>query len=382
MKKILLYQHGGSGNHGCEALVRTTFNIIKKAFPDAEIILYSFKKNEDLKYLSDLPIKITGLLSLPSSFSLYNIFYHIKKKLGLSASKIPITSQLKQLIKECDAVIAIGGDNYCYSKGEGYYPSDRYISKNAKKYILFGCSIEPADVPCGLGKHLIDTFDLITVRETLSFEALKSFGVNNAYLVHDPAFLLEPKNAPSKQNAIGINLSPLVLNNPNKDMIMNNYLNLVKYVLDNTDMDVKLIPHVVWESNNDREPLNSIKNTFNSERVSIIDDNGCENLKGIISSMRFFVGARTHSTIAAYSTCVPTLVTGYSIKAQGIAKDIMGKTDGYVIPVKSMSNDDELKSAFDEMLRNEDSIKNHLTEIIPEYKQQAESAINLIKKII
>ena len=31
MNEILLYQHGGSGNHGCEALVRTTASLCREA---------------------------------------------------------------------------------------------------------------------------------------------------------------------------------------------------------------------------------------------------------------------------------------------------------------------------------------------------------------
>ena len=47
--------------------------------------------------------------------------------------------------------------------------------------------------------------------------------------------------------------------------------------------------------------------------------------KGYIARMRFFIGARTHATIAAYSNCVPTLVLGYSVKSKGIAKDLFGE---------------------------------------------------------
>ena len=49
--------------------------------------------------------------------------------------------------------------------------------------------------------------------------------------------------------------------------------------------------------------------------------------KWIISQMTLFAGARTHSTIAALSSGVPTLSFAYSIKAQGINRDIFGHTD-------------------------------------------------------
>lgn len=77
-----------------------------------------------------------------------------------------------------------------------------------------------------------------------------------------------------------------------------------------------------------------------------IADATCEELKGFISRCRLFVGARTHATIAAYSTCVPTLVAGYSVKARGIAKDLFGSEENYVLPVQSLKNKDDLVKGF------------------------------------
>ena len=50
-------------------------------------------------------------------------------------------------------------------------------------------------------------------------------------------------------------------------------------------------------------------------RVLLVGDHNCMELKGFIGRCRFFVGARTHATIAAYSSCVPTLAAGYSVKS-------------------------------------------------------------------
>lgn len=47
--KTVLYMHGGSGNHGCEALVRTTAQIIKNAL-NADVVLWSQAPSEDIKY--------------------------------------------------------------------------------------------------------------------------------------------------------------------------------------------------------------------------------------------------------------------------------------------------------------------------------------------
>ncbi|MBO5622010.1 MAG: polysaccharide pyruvyl transferase family protein, partial [Butyrivibrio sp.] len=60
----------------------------------------------------------------------------------------------------------------------------------------------------------------------------------------------------------------------------------------------------------------------------------------------FFVGARTHSTIAAYSSNVPTLVIGYSVKSRGIATDLFGDYTHYVLPVQEISEPDEMIRAY------------------------------------
>ena len=70
------------------------------------------------------------------------------------------------------------------------------------------------------------------------------------------------------------------------------------------------------------DALSAIKAQFADEpRVFLLPD--CLNAmqyKGYVKRLSGLVAARTHVSIAAYSTFVPTLVIGYSVKARGIAK--------------------------------------------------------------
>ena len=167
-------------------------------------------------------------------------------------------------------------------------------------------------------------------------------------------------------------------------IILNNYIKLVNYILNNTKMNVILIPHVIWaENNDDRIPLKQIYDVFkDTNRVLLIDDQSCENLKGIISKCRFFIGARTHSTIAAYSQCIPTLVVGYSIKAKGIAKDLFGTFDNYVIPAQNMADELDLTNAFKWLVSNETKIQQLYSMKMPEYLDEGIRNIEKIKKKI
>ena len=46
MKRIFLYAHGGSGNHGCEAIVRSTINLLGQE----GVTLISSRPEEDTYY--------------------------------------------------------------------------------------------------------------------------------------------------------------------------------------------------------------------------------------------------------------------------------------------------------------------------------------------
>ena len=109
----------------------------------------------------------------------------------------------------------------------------------------------------------------------------------------------------------------------------------------------------------------------------MIEDHTAEEQKGIIARCRFLIAARTHASIAAYSEKVPTLVIGYSVKAKGIAQDLFGTYENYVLPVQSLKNKNDMIDAFKWLQNNESNIKKQLDTIIPNIKEQV-SSINRI----
>ena len=156
----------------------------------------------------------------------------------------------------------------------------------------------------------------------------------------------------------------------------------MQWILENTECAIALIPHVVWEDNDDRTVLRELYNEFkNTGRVVLIDDCNCMQLKGYISRCRFFVGARTHATIAAYSTGVPTLVLGYSIKSRGIAKDLFGTEKNYVISVQDLREKENLFGAFRWIFEHEHEIKGRLENVMDEYVERARNIKNIIRSI-
>ena len=151
-------------------------------------------------------------------------------------------------------------------------------------------------------------------------------------------------------------------------IIIQNYLTLIDYIISNTEMNIAFIPHVVWSNSDDRIPLSSLFNRYkDTGRVVMIKDNNAELLKGYISCCRYMIAARTHASIAAYSSGVPTIVVGYSVKAEGIAKDLLCGDNSFVVPVQTLTQTDALLDSFISLQRRESSIHSRLDRIIPEY---------------
>lgn len=182
-------------------------------------------------------------------------------------------------------------------------------------------------------------------------------------------------------DTIGLNFSPLVLERNPKAMEAT--INLVKYILEKTESVIALTPHVMEIKNDDSELLKKLYEQFkDTNRVILLPNNlNAVQYKGYIARMRFFIGARTHATIAAYSNYVPTMVLGYSIKSRGIAKDLFGE-EKLVLGSNDISNTEKLKQGFDELLRDEEKIKKTLEKKIPEIKKMSYKSAEYLKEIV
>lgn len=376
LKNIILYPHGGSGNHGCEALVRSSCAIADSK----NVVLCSKNKDEDVKYGVDGLCRIIDQQSTPGAFGrrLAQLRYHILRD-SLAFEKLTYANVLAEADKGSVA-LSFGGDNYCYGKPVYIYIMNRLLRAKGVKTIMWGCSIEPANIDDEMMADLRG-YHKIIARESITFNALRERGLDNVVKHSDPAFILNVDKSVKVPkefqigNTVGINLSPMALDySADTDKVMNNYRTLIRHILENSDMSVAFIPHVVWSDNDDRGPLSMLCDEFKvlyPMRVCMIEDDNAERIKGVISQCRFVVAARTHASIAAYSTCVPTLVLGYSVKARGIAQDLFGTYENYVVPVQKLNAEDDLASAFKFIQEHETEIVKTLNDQMPDIKQSA-----------
>lgn len=387
MKKVYLYAHGGSGNHGCEAIVRSTVALLERLNIE-KIILISSNPEEDMRYGIDEICEVRKDVQPYSKLS----WEFIKAYFALKIKKdyIPLDKMgYRQAITDMnpgDIALSIGGDNYCYADVKKYVMLHSLMKEKGAKTVLWGCSVEPALLSDKVIAEDLSKYDLITARETISYDVLKTVN-NNTVLVADTAFALntvDPTDFCSDKEYVGINISPMIINNEStQGVVLANYKVLIEWIFNNTDFNIMLIPHVVWDNGDDRVPEKLLYECYkDSDRIILIEDCNCMEIKGYIARCRFFIGARTHSTIAAYSSGVPTLVLGYSVKSRGIAKDLFGTYENYVQPVQSMKGPQDLTRQFIWITEHETKIKGHLTDTLPEYISGAYMGKEALEKIL
>lgn len=392
--KYAFYSHGGSQNHGCEAIVKTLSSMIKKEKPESYIKLYTFKKDEDER--AGFPL-IDEIEEFDYSVAPKNTSLSDKIKIALYSRQsqkkadefyfsIPCRNPS---LKKNDIYISVGGDNYCYGDGHIAKAMNNTLRAMGKKTVLWGCSVGEDDLSPDKIEDL-KGFDLIVARETFTYDALIKNGIDkNTVFYPDSAFLLPVDEKINeafevKEHTIGINISNFVYprncdeNHPAKKAVFS----LIRYILDETDLNILLIPHVVRSIGTDYRKLEEIYNHFNCDRIKLVSSEyTASQYKSIISRCEAFIGARTHATIAAYSTCVPTLVIGYSIKSKGIAKDIFGTYDGYVFPVEELSDGERFIEIFKEFYAKNSEIRKYLQNFMPDYIGKAENSIKELFKI-
>ncbi len=345
MKKILLYGYGGSYNHGSEAIIKCTVEYLKNIYPDYPIYLSTHFKEQDVEF--NLPVDV--YLERDTSYVTLDKNSSVKGKYDAKIYASTIAA-----IDEDTICYSIGGDNYCYGTWHRWKTIHDVAIKRGAKDILWGCSIEPGlleDRSTGLAEHLA-SFERIVARESITYNALIKAGLNNVEFKPDAAFALEkkatelPKNYKEKET-VAINLSPLIIRKEVKSGdVLNSYMKVIDHIIQHTDLNILLIPHVRCAVDDDLIPLKVLYEKYSeTDRVALPDKHlSAAECKYLIAGCKYGIFARTHASIAAYSSGVPCVVVGYSVKARGIAKDL--GMEQFVVPVEELENNDRLLKVF------------------------------------
>lgn len=409
MSTVLITGVTGFRNRGVEALVKTNIEGIKKVFPNSRI-----------KVLTDTPDydQIRGVY-YGAEYSI-DVFRTRKakliKKLEPFTKYIPLSgvfsdykAGLKQLA-DSEVVLATGGD--IFSSDYGDSNQHLYVLELAqrmgKKTGFVAHSIGPfkRKEEANYWKKVAEKSDLITVRESFTQKYItEQLGLSKdkVVLTADTAFLLDkPAEADIEKLCrfynIDLNEPTVVLSisqgikqfaRLNHNEHFNTWKEIIRVALEDLKLQVVLIPHVQerFTFNDDRIISNLLIESLQYDpRIKVISgDHSASEFKGIISKADLVIAERMHAAIAGLSTCVPTAVLGYSIKAKGIMFDLFGKEaeeKELIIPIKDLINKNDISRWLKDLWMSRENIKKQLELKIPGMKKRAEENFSLISAII
>lgn len=354
MNHVYLCGHTGSENRGCDAIVRATAGILRQLGQE-DIKVMTFAPGRDKELKLDEAAELMAYPQKPAPVRAASLFMRKVMKDGVWGQRWLYRDLLKQAGDDA-VLLNIGGDTYCYGTPYISYALNEMAESRGLPVIFWGCSVDERLLEDRWMQRDINRYTHIVTRETLSYNIIRAClkDESKVWLACDPAFALMPEEAELPagflpENTVGINISPLVCKDADdpEDILYQNVCCLMDYILENSDMSICLIPHVynIARNTEDIRVLRTVYARYaDNERVSLVErELNCSQLKYIISRCRFFVGARTHSMIAAYSSAVPALALSYSIKSLGLARDILGSEETYALSWKALSEPEQLR---------------------------------------
>ena len=381
--------HINGGNRGCEGIAKGTALILDE--PKDRLLGLCTDVVIDRQLGIDQYITLQQPRIPSLSFKISNrIFVQLKKMQHCDEyeqsdySRKYVYGNFVEQMTPDDCLLSTGGDMMCYNDNFAIYTALEAKLRGCKT-VLWGCSMGPQNLT-PRKEEALRSFDLIYARETLSRDFFLSLGLKHVICYPDPAFALEPvptelPNCFTKGRVIGVNLSNFTvgafnLNTPFGEEVSN----LLDYLINKTDYQILLIPHVTWNGQDDRLLAQAVKDEYkevSNGRVDVLNINNLSYLqiRYIISKCHIFIGGRTHAIISAYSTCTPAIALGYSIKSKGIAHDL-GISEKYVVDTKSKILSGQLVDVFKDADKEQAEIRSHLKRVIPGYSEQT----NRIKK--
>jgi len=394
--RFLLAGNSTYMNHGSEAIVRGTVEILRKTFQEPRIVSvdllhHPYRQVQE----SDAGISHRPLY-YPKPGSRHKLLFQASK--GLLTREVAYKLYVRQILREmreADAVLFLGGDNFA-SKPYYHLACSHQALRLKKVAVIWGASIGPFEGSAFYKRRVFEhlrKLNGIFVRETVSQQYLSDNGIkDNVYLVEDPAFLMEPEmpddhefveNLP--RGAIGISLSGLFLN---QTRFSKNHkaavYGIVEAVRRKFGHPIVLISHCVTDGiSNDYKLLNSVLRDNASSWHDVI----ClprfmpaAEIKWVISRLRCLVGARTHATIAAFGSLVPTVSLVYSFKGIGINKRLFGGLR-YAVTKEDCSVE-AIVEKLELVLADYDKIRRTLEEKIPLVKAGSMRAGEYLKRVM
>ncbi len=246
-----------------------------------------------------------------------------------------------QALRDCDLVVEIaGGDSF-----SDIYGSKRIYQILLPQYIahIMGLPLIMAPQTIGpfknrlwraLAKHSIRRSAVVTTRDSKSTAYISEIGLERDVIEASDVALRLPYTKPlesgNETTRIGLNISGLLMmggySGKNMFDLKSDYPNLIRNIITYfttqvPNCEVHLVGHVIAENRDGMEDdyaaCLALARDFPQALVAPAFKTP-QDAKSYISGLDFFMGARMHACIAAFSSGVPVVPMAYSRKFEGL----------------------------------------------------------------
>lgn len=321
---------------------------------------------------------------------------------------------IKQMTAEVDAVVSPWGDAYITLPPHVALRKTFIFKLNKTPLMLMTSSLGPFQSGWKkiAAKAALKKFDVLTVRDTITYDFFRSLGFDQTKLIPDTAFVLRPATPERVQEIyaaegfslqegkyVGLNVSVLLYNRMKKQG--KDYISLmcelIKNVKTMTQLPILLIPHQYYsekilmrfpelktrlqsEGGDDREiiPMIYDRLTDADQVYAVKGEYSCYEYKGMIKGCAAFIGGRMHSVIASLSSSVPCLIMQYSHKSLGLMT-MLGVSE-YCWNVQDKP--EALAEMVSLLWNTKDAYQKKLEQIMPELQGQTYSSIALLEPFL
>ncbi|MBP3843507.1 MAG: polysaccharide pyruvyl transferase family protein [Prevotella sp.] len=384
MKNIILANAPEyNGNLGCVALCYSMLYLIDEIFSESGETYRLYLTDSNARQRRN-EVKILGktiryeTVSNPAPASLKNA---IKKILLLSETLRGVS-----VFRKADGIMDIGqGDSFSdiygmvrFKRIDSIHRTARYFGK---PYCFLPQTIGPfkSKEASRLSSESIRKAAVVMARDARSCQYVREHVAEQKQVDEyiDVAFLLpyQKQSFDPRLLHVGLNVSALLWNGgytgDNQFGLKDDYQKIVReiiaFFLKKDDVVVHLIPHVIsplYNIEDDSSVCTQLLSEFRSERlVKAPDFSSPIDAKSYISGMDFFLGARMHSTIAAFSAGVPVVPMAYSRKFNGLYIETLGYPT-----IADLQKDDVkeilqvVETAFDSRMQLKEDIRKAITD--------------------
>lgn len=408
-------QYGNVGNY---YIVEPLFRLLHKYYPEAKIAT-TFQMDDDF-------IRRENVNVVP--MSLYYAWRHddvenaekdveIAQMYAANIEPVELTPYLS-CIKDADLIINVSGDMWGANAehvGHERFYVDCLKMKAAqilnKRTVLY--AVTPGAFPAeqyDLAKDVFSKFDLVVIREKISFRNLEKWGfpLDNVVWAPCPSFLFDiDSNYTSKWTELiehagkkvvgftfgGFNMPAGPYDMwPRENAQYDVFIKIAEHIINDLDCKICIFSHTNgfelppnFKLINGRDfvilkrlyELLTEKNKCYKDNIILIDEPLLPvQLKTLIGKMDMLVTGRVHASVAATSQCIPTVFMEYdrrviySDKMLGFSQQL-GLEDYVCMP----GSYDQVEACVDRCFDNRQKVKKQLEMKMPEIKAEAERIV-------